>query len=96
MEDIKQETYQTSNNEVVQLLEHSYSTNLYQYQVCVNRPGPCMDFRRLVDKRYTDRVQNRSKTLPFMDPCFRPYENNVLFSHKFNQTFNQYSISTQH
>ena len=39
MEDIKQETYQTSNNEVVQLLEHSYSTNLYQYQVCVNRPG---------------------------------------------------------
>ena len=46
MEDIKQETYQTSNNEVIQLLEHSYSTNLYQYQVCV-------------DEGYTDRIQNR-------------------------------------
>ena len=34
MEDIKQETYQT-NNEVVQLLEHSYS-NIYQYQVCMD------------------------------------------------------------
>ena len=34
MEDIKQENYQT-NNEVIQLLEHSYN-NIYQYQVCAD------------------------------------------------------------
>ena len=35
MEDIKQENYQT-NNEVIQLLEHSYN-NIYQYQVCKDK-----------------------------------------------------------
>lgn len=78
MEDIKQETYQTSNNEVIQLLEHSHSTNLYQYQVCVNLKSRSWTSqepeagRRPVDERYSDRIQNRSKTLPFMDLCFRP------------------------
>lgn len=47
MEDIKQENYQT-NNEVIQLLEHSYN-NIYQYQVCKDKdkvpgiPGHCTD-----------------------------------------------------
>ena len=38
MEDIKQENYQTTNNEVIQLLEHSYN-NIYQYQVCGDISG---------------------------------------------------------
>ena len=46
MEDIKQENYQT-NNEVIQILEHSYN-NIYQYQVCADMKQVYPDtFRRI-------------------------------------------------